>query len=238
MFPDQSVLNRRARMARKSANLRLLFVVSVGLGLPMFSSAATDDLLTKMRGIQDNGTARQKAIQQGKEKALLCAYCHGEDGNSKKPRIPNLAGQNPAYLLDQFERFRLRQRKDFTGVMGELVANMAEDDKVALAIYYANSDLKPVLSNSNLAVKGKAKYAIYCLRCHGPEGRGKKGYARINGQHTEYLIETLNLYKGLSNDKQDVRSRESEIMTKMTKSLSAKDIEYIAHYVSGLGLEQ
>ncbi|MDH5259156.1 MAG: cytochrome c, partial [Gammaproteobacteria bacterium] len=34
----------------------------------------------------------------GKGKAALCAGCHGADGMSMSPDIPNLAGQKEAYL--------------------------------------------------------------------------------------------------------------------------------------------
>ena len=37
--------------------------------------------------------------------AAFCANCHGEGGNSVKPDVPNLAGQNTAYLLDQVRQF-------------------------------------------------------------------------------------------------------------------------------------
>lgn len=88
-------------------------------------------LVERYHAIQKNVPARIRAIKKGKDLAFLCAYCHGEDGNSIKPRFPNLASQNPVYLLDQFERFRTGLREDFTGVMPALVENMSNDDKVA-----------------------------------------------------------------------------------------------------------
>jgi cytochrome c553 len=209
-----------------------MLIIAVGFGMLPTGHAAIDDLLNKVRVIQNDTATRQQAMRQGKDQAFLCAYCHGKDGNSTKPRIPNLASQDPAYLLDQFERFRLRQREDFTGVMGELVANMSDDDKVALAIYYANSVLKPVVSNLLLAAKGKPVYEKYCPQCHGADGRSKKGYSRISSQQTEYLIETLNLYKDGTD--QVLRTRESGIMAEIMNLISAEDIRNIAHYLSSL----
>jgi len=45
-------------------------------------------------------TAAQDA-KAGKEKAAVCAACHGPDGNSTIPQNPILAGQTARYLYLQ-----------------------------------------------------------------------------------------------------------------------------------------
>ena len=35
----------------------------------------------------------------GQEKAIVCAACHGQDGNSINPDWPSLAGQHEKYLI-------------------------------------------------------------------------------------------------------------------------------------------
>lgn len=51
-------------------------------------------------------------------KAARCAACHGEDGRSPVPAIPNLAGQKEAYLFHQLALFN-------TGVRGRQPAGAA-----------------------------------------------------------------------------------------------------------------
>lgn len=198
-------------------------------------SQSAQPLVEKYRILQKNPLARNRAIMQGKQQAFLCAYCHGKDGNSTKPRFPNLASQNPIYLLEQFERFRTGVREDFTGVMQGLVENMPADDKVALAVYYANNPLTPITSNPLLARKGKPLYEKYCKQCHGENGQGTKGYARIAGQQTVYLLETLDLFK--DDSRSNLRSRHSDIMTALSRLLTQEEALSITHYLTSLSVK-
>ena len=61
-----------------------------------------DNMLAQLELIKSNQVEYQIALEEGKERSMLCGYCHGKDGNSVKPDIPNLAGQNTEYLLKQF----------------------------------------------------------------------------------------------------------------------------------------
>lgn len=71
----------------------------------------------------------------GKEKAGLCAACHGPDGISVNPLWPSLAGQQEAYLAAQIRAFRDGVRVEIT--MQPFVANLSDQDVADLAAYYA-----------------------------------------------------------------------------------------------------
>src|SRR5690349_13414424 len=45
----------------------------------------------------------------------VCSNCHGVTGNSVSPNFPNLAAQQPAYLIAQLEGFRGQSRRDPAG---------------------------------------------------------------------------------------------------------------------------
>ena len=45
------------------------------------------------------------------ERIKLCSACHGEDGNSRMPNFPSLAGQPEFYLTNQLFLFREGVRK-------------------------------------------------------------------------------------------------------------------------------
>ncbi len=93
-------------------------------------------MLIDLKKKQSSPELKQRAIAMGKQRALLCSQCHGKDGNSVKMDIPNLASQNPVYLLEQIQKFADGRRKDF--VMNALAKNFSPEDKVNLTIFYAN----------------------------------------------------------------------------------------------------
>lgn len=99
-----------------------------------------------------NSATRQALIADGRERAHFCAYCHGDDGNSKLPLVPNLAGQNPFYLFEQIERFADGRRKDY--IMTPLAQHFSTENKIALSIYYANMKPRPRTADAKLALTG------------------------------------------------------------------------------------
>jgi len=173
---------------------------------------------------------RKKIIEQGRDKAFFCANCHGQDGNSSKPDVPNLAGQNPVYLLQQINYFALSERQDYTTVMQQLASQLSDDEKLALAVYYANAAVKPYRQKTNPALlsKGKRLYQNRCTSCHGEDGVGQKGFARIAGQKINYIKRVLLDFR--DND----RNRISPVMSGMVEGFSETDIAALANYIGQL----
>lgn len=181
-----------------------------------------------------NDTARQSAIEDGKDRALLCKYCHGDDGNSLKPDVPNLAGQNASYLLEQIDKFATRKRDDF--VMSPLAADFSAEDKVNLAIFYYSMPVKVKAVDAALAAKGKTLFTSVCSNCHGPQGHGNQKLARLAGQQTVYVSNVLKTFRTNANDPaaKKAASRQSDIMEGVAKDLSDEQIEAVAAYVTQL----
>ena len=57
-------------------------------------------------------SAAQADVQAGREKAKMCAVCHGEFGVSVLPNAPNLAGQPEIYLAEQLKAYRSGKRSN------------------------------------------------------------------------------------------------------------------------------
>ena len=76
---------------------------------------------------------------QGKKLSNKCVFCHGENGKAPNNIIPNLAGQNEAYLLKQLKDFRSRRR--FNSAMRQVSMGLEVDELKALAYYF--SQLSP-----------------------------------------------------------------------------------------------
>lgn len=98
---------------------RKLAIIACALSLPIAASAGGD-------------------AAAGKQKAVLCASCHGAQGISHSPLWPNLAGQKAAYLEKQLKDFRSGKRQD--PMMMPLAKALSDEDIANLATYY--SELK------------------------------------------------------------------------------------------------
>ena len=71
----------------------------------------------------------------GKEKAMVCAGCHGASGISANPMWPNLAGQQAGYLAAQIKHFR--DGKRINAMMNNMVKTLSDEDADNLAAYYS-----------------------------------------------------------------------------------------------------
>jgi cbb3-type cytochrome c oxidase subunit III len=206
-------------------------------GFLMLNAAhAADDIATIKAGIEaikSDPERYQVVIEKGREAADFCQLCHGQDGNADKPGVPNLAQQNPVYLTDQFNKFANGEREDFTGVMQSLVNTLEPEDRMALAMYFAGTRLKALPYDSVKAEAGKAHFQRVCSICHGADGLGKEGYARIAGQRQDYVVDTLKMFR--DKDIGKWRNRESSMMTAYVTGMDDQTLEQLAHYITSLG---
>ena len=216
----------------------LLNACGNAIGLCLFSFplvvAGADEALTKMlqnriEQVRQDSGALKAAMVQGKEAAGFCVLCHGESGNSSKPEVPHLAGQNPVYLLDQLERFGDGRRDDY--IMSPLAKKLTPDEKLALVIYYSNQERRTEFSTSMdpaLLVRGREIYEKNCISCHGDDGRGKEGYAYIAALPEKYIAGTLTRFR------EPDGHRVNALMAAAASTLSNDDIDALAAYLSNL----
>jgi cytochrome c553 len=193
-----------------------------------------DQMLKTIEQRLHDAGARQAAIEAGKDRALLCKYCHGDDGNSLKPDVPNLAGQNASYLLQQIDNFATRKRDDF--VMSPLAADFSAEDKINLAIFYYSMPVKAKAVDAALAAKGKTLFTSVCSNCHGAQGHGNQKLARLAGQQSVYVSNVLKTFRTNANDPvaKKEASRQSAVMEGVAKGLSDEQIKAVAAYVTQL----
>lgn len=213
----------------------------ITLGLIFFSvvhvQADEMDIARMLESIEQrlgDDNARQAAIEAGEDRAMFCKYCHGSDGNSLKPDVPNLAGQNAYYLLEQIEKFATKQRDDF--VMSPLAANFSPEDKVNIAIFYYSNPVKTQPINEIRAANGKALFHNVCGSCHGDQGHGNKKFARLAGQQVVYVTKALKAFRNNANNPaaKAESNRKNAVMESVTKNLSDDQISAVAAYVAQL----
>ena len=181
----------------------------------------------RVEEVANDADAQKKIAAAGKRRTILCGVCHGKDGNSVRPEVPNLAGQNPTYIVDQFQQFSDGRRTDFA--MNALGATFSEEEKILLALYYSGFEVKPVGGGTAEQVtKGKEIFDYVCAECHGDDGRGKVGYARIAGQKPDYVIKMLKEFRGGSG------RRLNPWMKAVSLPLTDEEITAIAMYIANM----
>ena len=80
------------------------------------------------------GNADARDPVAGKERAAMCATCHGPMGLSQLPNAPHLAGQPALYLAEQLKNYRSGKRQN---EMMQVMAKPLTDQEIDnLAAWY------------------------------------------------------------------------------------------------------
>lgn len=169
----------------------------------------------------------------------VCSNCHGVDGNSVSPNFPRLAGQTRPYLVEQLKAFRGHGRLDPAGFeyMLGLSRHLSDGQIAGLADYFSSQH--PVANrsgNAQLIGDGKAIFESGvpknnippCSTCHGAAGAGNELFPRLAGQHADYIVKQLLVFK-----RTDERP-EGAVMKVIAHDLTIHDIEAVADYMQGL----
>ena len=168
----------------------------------------------------------------------VCSSCHGPRGESVSSAFPRLAGQQGQYVDVQLKAFRDRTRADpmAQAYMWGMASQLDDAAIASLAAYYSSQ--KPVrgkAADAKLAQQGKAIYekglgganAQPCATCHGKDGEGNAIYPRLAGQHAEYLVKQMVLFKSaLRADTNAV------IMHNISSGMTFDQMEAVAAYLA------
>ena len=200
--------------------MRSRFVVPVLYGFALGLSALTDF-----------PAHAADAVAAGKEKAELCAGCHGDNGISQTENIPSLAGQQDQFIQWQLVFFRSGARKNEQ--MQPIVEQITNEDIRNLGAYFASlTPPKPPASDDNpdLSKKGaQAAVGRRCASCHTDSFAGTKAVARLAGQREEYLVKALHDYKSGARS-----GGAGAAMSDVAYPLSDEEITALAHYLAHL----
>lgn len=182
-------------------------------------------LANKIAEIEADPKKRDEFMESVRHRTVLCKSCHGEDGKSIKPLTPNLAGQNLDYLIDQMMRYKSGNRYD--AWMTALAKGFSDEDFVRISIKYANlPDVSSADGDPALIPRGKEIFENVCQECHGEDGKGKKGYARLAGQQSDYVVKILKGFRDRTG------RRVNPWMTAVSIRLSEEDMMAVASYIS------
>jgi len=165
----------------------------------------------------------------GRNKAQVCAACHGAAGNSANPAVPSLAGQPAQFIATQLIMFREGNRKD--PQMSPAAANMTNTDINDLAAYFSAQPLVSsarITAPATVAAGRRLSEQYHCVSCHGPALKGQQHIPRLAGQQLEYLRTQLRGFKAGTRFDMDGN------MTSAAHALSDTDVAILADYLAGL----
>lgn len=213
------------------ALMAMVWLALTGLCVQAGIAAGLDEsaIIEKRLGEAQSGPAAsvQKRLLAGKKAAFFCANCHGESGVSTLGHVPNLAGQNPIYLLVQIQKFADGRRKD--DFMSGLIKALKDEDRLGIAMYYAS---QAVLPNQRVGARevqqGRQIYVRACAGCHGASARGSRNIARLAGQQPEYLVQALTDYRKRTGQRADPS------MLSVASNLKDDQIAALAVYLSSM----
>ena len=161
--------------------------------------------------------------------ASYCTTCHGSDARGARG-YPNLRdrdwlwGGDPQSIKTTITNGRIAAMPAWEGPLG----GEAGVDEVAQYVL----SLSGRATISELAEKGKAKYDIFCVACHGPTGTGNTALGAPN------LTDDIWLYGGsLTRISQSIANGRNGQMPAQGEFLGEAKIHLLSAYVYGLSQE-
>jgi cytochrome c553 len=194
-------------------------------------------LLSISTAIFWSGTAAQAQEEAAKVAAQVCASCHGQRGDSISPGFPKIGGQRAEYLEAQLKAFRDRTRADpmAQAYMWGMTSQLGDDMIQKLAAFYSGQ--KPPQGRAGDPKLVQAGKAIYeggipqakvppCATCHGKNAEGNAGFPRLAGQHAEYLVKQLVLFKSAGR-----AGSNAVVMHNITTEISFDQMQAVAAFL-------
>lgn len=164
-----------------------------------------------------------------------CVSCHGAGGNSTISINPKLSAQSQPYLYKQLVNFTTDARNQ--PVMSLYAKMLTDEDKRNVAAWLSAQGAKPgAAKNRDTIELGKKIYrggiaeksVPACASCHGATGGGIPAlYPRLAGQHQDYTVAQLGLFKGHGR-------KNSPEMAAIAARMSDDEMKAVADYVAGL----
>jgi cytochrome c553 len=158
--------------------------------------------------------------ERGKVVAADCASCHGQDGNSKTPGTPNLAGQQPRYFVAATQEYLTGARQ--SAPMDPMLRKMSKLDLESVALYYASQTPAPRSAPSTGdAAAGEPRTAV-CGGCHGSHGVSTDSATpSLASEDPVYLKQAIIAYR---------TTRKHDLMQRLVATLSDQDISNIVAF--------
>ncbi len=174
------------------------------------------------------------------QRVLVCAACHGKEGQaSRDGYLPRIAGKPAGYLYHQLLNFRDGRRHN--AAMIGLVDTLSDAYLQEIATYFGGLDLPyasvpalPLPSDMKargeaLALKGDAALQLpACAQCHGPRLTGMlPATPGLLGLPRDYLLSQLGAWRT-----GERKAMAPDCMAHIAERLSPGDVAAVAAWLS------
>jgi len=186
--------------------------------------------------------------------ADTCVACHGNDGNSAGPAIPNLAGMSPNYLMGAMLAYKYDDDEDklesvidsdtdfedveafprYSTIMGRLAKGYTEEEIKLIANYFSNeTPVRPTQAfDAASSAQGKKLHDKYCEKCHEDEGRlADDDTGVLAGQWKPFFLYTMHDFK---NGDRAMPKKMKKKLDEMAETDGQQAIEQLADYYSSI----
>jgi cytochrome c553 len=171
------------QLARHMSDAEVRNVVAYYAGLPPLVTAARTDAELVF------------PYEKGRVLAAACANCHGEEGNSKTPGTPGLAGQQPRYFANAIQEY-LKGDRRIVPAHDPLFRGFTRLDIESLALYFASQT--PAQRGAppfGDPAAGEPLSAV-CGGCHGFAGVSTDATTpTLASQDPQYLLNAAKSYR-------------------------------------------
>jgi cytochrome c553 len=166
--------------------------------------------------------------QSLQDKIAQCAACHGEDGQSKDPKIPNIGGQPKLFVMYQLFFYREGRRKN--PEMNVIAKELTDAELDAIADHVAKLPPSPpaggAIDEARYQRGAKLAQERICASCHNPDYSGREQMARLAGQHPEYTLKALQDFRA------GIRIGTQAAMPETVRGLDDEALADLAHYLA------
>ena len=147
----------------------------------------------------------KQLLDRGRDVAeSACRDCHGADGVSSSPGIPNLAGQRTVYLYRVLQSYQSRERRN--DAMNHAAGFLNSEALLAVSAYYASQvPARPTTPEDEVYTAaapgagdpfaGIRDAMKKCVKCHGEDGNSSaSGMPNLSAQDPEYFVTSMKAY--------------------------------------------
>jgi len=153
-------------------------------------------------------------VAAGEPLTAQCGACHGARGVGSDPMVPNLAGQEPVYLVNAIKAYRSRERGH-----EDMITDKSDEQVDSIAAWYSVQSASSALETIEPAGEAIAK----CDRCHDQaHGESSMVLPVLYGQNHDYLLRVMKEYRD--------GKRGNSMMHKMSAGYSDQLLEEMAAY--------
>ncbi len=165
-------------------------------------------------------TATTTTYNEGATFAAVCEECHGEHGISTTQGTPNLAGQQPIYLIVSMQEYKNGNRGHKE--KEEMLSGLEQVDIEKMAMYFASQtpSVRPAPSFGD--PQAGEPLTAGCGECHGARGVSNDPLVpSLAAQEPDYLVASIQAYRSHERSHEDMVAR-----------ISDEEIEHIAAFYS------